>query len=101
MQQQPPRGQFQGQRPVMVMPQPPQPKRRFRWSLIVVPGAVLLAIYVVRAVGTALSAFSWNDFLDRLGIVHKDRFSAIALMMCACLAIVALAKILGWGSKEE
>jgi len=100
MQPQAPMGQFQRQRPVIVMP-PPQPKLRFRWSLIVVPGVVLLVIYVVRAVGAALSAFSWSDFLDRLGIVHKDRFSSIALMMCACLAIVALVRILGLGKGEE
>ena len=94
MQQQAPHGQFQRQRPVIMMPQPPQPKRRFRWSLLVIPGVVLLAICLVNAAGRALSAFSWDDFLGRLGIVRKDRFSAIALAMCAWLAIVALARIL-------
>jgi hypothetical protein len=100
MQPHAPNRQFQRQRPDVMMP-PPQPKRRFRWSLIVVPGVVILAICLVNAAGSALPAFSWDDFLGRLGIVRKDRFSAIALAMCVCLAIVALARILGWGSKEE
>ena len=101
MQQQPPRGQFQEQRPVIVMPQPPQPKLRFRWSLVVLPGVVLLVICVVRAVGAALSAFSLDNFLDGLGIRNKPAFSSLAALAFICLAIVALARILGWGSKEE
>jgi len=100
MQQQPARGQFQGQRPVFVMPQPPAPRRRFRWSIIVLPGVVLVAIYLVRAIAAALSAFSWNDCLDALGIRNKPAFSSLASLICVCLAIVALAKILNLGRKE-
>jgi len=94
MQQQAPRGRLQRQTPIVVMPPPPKPRRTFRLWLIWLPLAAFLGIHLVAAVAAAVGSFSWDGFLSQIGIVRKDRFSAIALMLCICLAIVALARLL-------
>ena len=91
--------QFQ-QRPVSVQPPPPKPRRSFRWWLLWLPLAVVLAVQLVTAVVAVVSSFSWSDILNRLSIRDKPGFSSLAALACVCLAIVALAKILGYGKKE-
>ena len=100
MNQKMPFRQFQ-QRPVIVQPRPsPKPKKTFRWWLVWLPLAIFLAIQLVAAVAAVVGRFSWDGLIEKISIRNKPAVSSLAALMCVCLAIVALAKILGFGKEK-
>jgi len=101
MDQRTPFRQYQ-QPPIIVQPPPPPtPRKTFRWSLVWFPLAIFLAYLLFKAMAAVVGHLSWDDLLSQIGIANKDRFSAIASLLCVCLAIVALAKVLSWARRGK
>ena len=77
------------------MRQTPPPRRRrrppFRWGLFV--GLPLLLAVLVWVFNSVKAGFTWNDLLDRWGIVEQKRFSLLALLgvMACCVCAIARA----------
>jgi len=69
----------------------PPRRRRFRWSLVLVPLAVLLAGWIAKSIRLG---FSWGELLDSWGIVHRERYTLLACLGIACVAVVAIVRVL-------
>lgn len=92
----------QRQRPIIVRPprKPRQRRRRWRprWSLLLIPAAVLLGAYVISHIELA---FTWDDVMDALDIRDRQRYTMLAVLGCLCVAGVWIAKVLGNDKKDE
>ncbi len=85
------------QRPVIVRPPRRRRRRRFRWGLILVPAALLTAMWLASHITIG---FSWDDLLHSWGIKNTDRFTNLAALAVVITAIVAIARVLH-KDKEE
>jgi len=94
-QQQP---QQQPQQPVVMPPPPPERKRRFRWELVWVVGAVLFAVWFVSGIEPA---GTWDELMEWLDVQNKPRYSKLAVAGLVAVVVVLLARILGYPRKEK
>ena len=79
-------------------PPPPPPKRmRFRWGLLV--GLLVLMAFAC-FVNSLDTQVRWDDLLDRWGIVHKERFTKLAVLGISLCCACAIARVLR-DSKDE
>ena len=92
----------QRQRPILVRPPRTAPQRRRRWrprwSLLLIPAAILLGAYVISHVELA---FTWDDVMDALDIRDRQRYTMLAVLGCLCVAGVWIAKVLRDDRKGE
>jgi len=91
--------QFNQQQPIIIRPPRPKVKRRFRWELLLVPLAILFAFWFLGAIATP--TFTWQGVMDAIGVKNKPRYTMLAVLGVTVTAIVAIARILGWGRKEK
>ena len=73
-------------------------KRRFRWWLVLVPAFLLLAMWVAQGITIG---FSWADVQDALHVHNRARYSRLALLGLVAVAVVAIARLLRKGKKDE
>jgi len=73
-------------------PQPPRPTRRFRWSLVLVPGICLLAVWISNHVQPAIT---WQEILDRFHVQDQDRegMSRLVALGLTCIGAVVIKRI--------
>jgi len=83
--------QFGKQRPVIVQPRRPKPKKHFRWGLLIIPGLILLFVWFVGGIEVAST---WNDFMNLVGIHNKPRFSMLMILGILACTVCAIARIL-------
>jgi hypothetical protein len=76
-------------RPVMIIR--PKRRRRFNWTIVAVPAAVLFAMWVANGIQIG---FSWDSLLTAWRIHNKERFTQLACMGLLAVAVVAIARIL-------
>jgi len=88
--------QFANQRPVMVQPQTPKPKKHFRWGLLIIPGVILFFIWFVSGIEPS---GTWSDFLSWIGIANKPRFSMLMILGILACTICAIARVIRDDSK--
>jgi hypothetical protein len=74
------------------MPQPPEPRRhwRFRWTLLPVPLACLFAAWVASGIEVG---FSWEDVTRWLGVSDHESYTRLCLLGLLAVAIAAVARI--------
>lgn len=85
-------------RPMVVVPRRPRAKPRFRWSIVLVPLALLFAAWVI---GNVKPAGTWADVLDFLRVRHRERYSMLACSGLVVICVVLIARILGSTKKEK
>jgi len=70
----------------------------FRWSII----WVLLVFFVVAWLAAgARPSVVWNDILDFLNVKHRERYTSLCILGLTVCAILAIARVLGYGRKKE
>lgn len=69
----------------------PRKKPRFRWAFVLVPGAVLLAMWFASGITIG---FSFGAIMDALKVTNRARYTTLAVLCLACVAVVAIARIL-------
>lgn len=69
-----------------------RPIRRFRWSLVLVPGVCILAVWVLNHLQPA---FRWEDLLDRFHIQGQERIrmSRLVGLGLICIGAVVVKRI--------
>lgn len=79
------------------MADPKQPPGRniidrfaFRWSIVTLPLAVVIAIWLVTAVQVSVC---WDDLLREMGIVDCMRYSAACTLAAMAAALIAAVRI--------
>jgi len=83
----------------MVMPPPPpKRKRRFRWELLWIIGATLVAAWFVSGIKPS---GTWDDVMEWLNVQNRPRYSRVAIVGILAVAAVTLARILGYPRKEK
>ena len=84
-----------GQRPMNVRPrrrQQARPQRwRPKWSILLVPVAILLGAYVIAHVEPA---FTWDDVMDALDIENRERYTMLMCLGLFIVGIVSIARVL-------
>ena len=89
---------FGKQRPVNIRPRQPKHRWRIKWSLLLIPAAILLAAYVVSHIELAVT---WDDVMDALNIRNRERYTMLATLGCLCVGCVWIAKVLRDDKKDE
>jgi ferric-dicitrate binding protein FerR (iron transport regulator) len=76
---------------------PSSPKRRFRWSLVLVPGVCILAVWILNHVQPAIT---WEQILDRFQVQgqERQRMSRLVALGLICIGAVWVKRI--WGGDE-
>jgi len=69
----------------------PRKKPRFRWVFVLVPGTILLAMWFASGITVG---FSWPSVMDALKVHNRERYTNLACLGLACVAVVAIARIL-------
>jgi len=95
------------QRPWQPMPpqwQAPPPKRRrrrrrFRWELFV--GLPLILAAMAWVYNSVEVNCTWEGSLRRWGIVHKERFTALAILGVVACCVCAIVRLLRGNKGEE
>lgn len=72
-------------------PQKQRRKRRFNWSIVLIP-IVVLSIYWI--VSKIKPAGSWQDFMDYIDIENQQRFTMVAVLGIVVCCICAVARVL-------
>lgn len=103
------RNEMKGE-PMSRMPQSPmQPKnavvmrpkkirKRFRWSLIAVPAAIVMCLWLASGINVG---FAWVDVENALHVHNRTRYTQLACLGLVAVAIVAVARILRKDSQGE
>ncbi len=73
-------------------------RKHFRWSIVLIPGLILLVIYVLKNIKIG---FTWNELCSRWGINDIPRFTMLACGGVIAVAVVAVAKVLRRDKEEE
>ena len=86
---------FHGQRPMIARPRrkrrkPPQ-RWRPKWSILLVPAAILLGAYVISHIEPA---FTWDQVMRELGIRNRERYTMLMCLGLVIVGIVAIARVL-------
>ena len=89
---------FQQNRPVIIRPRKPKPKRRFRWAFVLVPAAVLLVLWIISGIEPA---GSWDDVMDFLKVRNRERYTLLACLGLVIVAIAAIARIMRGPDQDE
>lgn len=88
--------------PMQQMQQVPPPRRRrrrrFRWELFV--GLPLLLLALAWICNSVEVGFSWDELLNKWGIVRKRRFSILACLGCVAVTVVAIGRVLQGDKKD-
>ena len=92
----PGRARPEHRRPVVIRRRRPRRRLRIRLSVLLVLGSIALAAWLVSG---ANPAGTWDEFLDAIGILDKQRFSQLALLGCLVCSTLAIARVLGYGKK--
>jgi len=73
---------------------PSRPRRRFRWSLVLLPGACVVAVWVLNHVDPAIT---WAEMLDRFHVQDQERqrMSRLVALGLICIGGVWIKRI--WG----
>lgn len=69
----------------------PRRKARFKWGIVLVPGVILLALWLASGVSIG---FSFNDVMDALSVHDRRRYRELCILGMVAVGIVSIAKIL-------
>ena len=79
-------------------PRPPRRRSTFRWSILWVPVACLLAAWFLAGVEPALT---WDDVMDLLDVQERERFTKLALLGLLLVGVIAVLHILKGDENES
>ena len=65
--------------------------RFFRWEWVLVPLVIIAAVWFI---GGIVPSIAWVDITSALGVVHKERYSELAVLCLSLIGVVWIAKIL-------
>jgi len=85
-------------RPVVLVPRKPRPRPRFRWSIVLVPLALLFAAWVL---GNSRPAGTWHEIMECLHVRNAERYTRLACLGVLVVCIVLVVRILDHGRKEK
>ncbi len=83
-----------GRRPVVIVRRQPRPRTTVRWEVLLVILSILAAAWVVSRIEPAAT---WNEVMDILHVKHRGFYTQAACLAVLLLAIVAIARVLGYG----
>ena len=83
-------------RPVVTRRRRPRRRLRLRWSILWVLGALALAAWLASGVR---ASFTWQDICEFAGVRDHVRYGQCAVIGCVVCAILAIARVLGYGKK--
>jgi hypothetical protein len=86
-----PYGVGPGQKQVVVMRPKPKMKKQFRWWLLWLPAGLILVAWLTKAIN--LSGV-WGSAMTALNVHNRERYTTLFCLGLACVAIVAIARIL-------
>ena len=72
-------------------PQRPRRSWRFRWAWIIVPVACLLVAWLLHHVDPVLE---WRDVTEFLGVRDEARYTRLAVLGLALIAVVAVLRLI-------
>ncbi len=87
-----------GRRPVVIVRRPHRPRTTVRWSVLLVPLAILFAAWVISGIQPA---GTWKEVMDFLHVKNRERYTQLACLGVALIAIVAIARVLGYGRGKK
>lgn len=78
----------------MQCPVRPKARWRFRWTLLSVPAACLVAAYLLK-IAASLS-FDWQEVLDGLGVSHRgrERYTQLCALGLSLIVLTAVLRFL-------
>jgi hypothetical protein len=91
-------GASPGQKQAVVVRPRPKGRKRFRWWLIWLPTSILCLAWLASGIHVD---HAWDDVMTALGVHNRERYSMLAVLGLACVAIVTVARILRSGSRKE
>jgi len=98
MDQQRQRRQQGRSRPVVVVRREPRPRATVRWSIILVPLAILFAAWVISGIEPA---GTWKEVMGYLHVRRPGLYSQLACLGIVVVAAVAIARVLGHGRGKK
>lgn len=78
-------------KPRIDRPSQSQPKKQFKWEIIVIPAIIIFLIWFI---GGIEPAGTWEEFLRYIGVHDKTRFSMLACLGLMIVAILAIARVI-------
>jgi hypothetical protein len=79
-------GQNRNRRRVFIRPRQP----RFRWALVLVPLAIIFAVWVLNNIEPTLD---WDDVSNFLGVRNRGRYSMLAALGLLLLGILFVIRL--------
>ena len=83
-------------RPVVTRRRRPRRRLRFRWSILWVVGALILAAWLLSG---ARASITWRDICRFLNVRDEIRYGKLAIAGIVVCAVLAIARVLGYGKK--
>ena len=74
------------------------PSRQFRWGIVGVLFAIVLAAWVIDSVRFE---FEWRDVVQWLGVRNKERFTRLCILGVCLICIVIVIRVLRGDGKDE
>jgi hypothetical protein len=80
------------QQPNQQFQEPPEPQYRFRWGVFVgIPIVILAFLWLLKGIEPA---FEFEDIMQYLGILHKDRYVRLTCLGIVLITITLIVKVL-------
>ena len=71
---------------------------RFRWEMPLFLGAIMLAAWLINGIEPA---FQFRDLMRYLRVGQQERYVMIAVLGVVACVVCLLARMLGYGRREE
>ncbi len=75
----------------------PRRKSCFKWGIILVPGVILLAVWLASGVSVGVT---WDDVMDVLRVHNRNRYTQLAILGLVAVGVVSIAKLLRKDGKD-
>jgi hypothetical protein len=73
-------------------------ERRFRWELVLVPLTILVVAWFLSGIELT---FTWTEVMERLNVQNQKRYSRLAQLGLAVVAVCAIWRVLRRGEDSK
>ena len=87
----------QRRRPRIVMIRP-RKKWQFRWQFLLIPLALITAVWFLGRIDPAIT---WDEVMDALGVRNRERYTQLAVMGIALIGVATIWRIIRGSRNEE
>ena len=77
---------------------PSQTPKRFKWLLVLIPLVIIAGLWLSKGMEPAQT---WDQFMTRIGIKNRERYTELAVIGVLCVGVVAVIKVLRSSENEN